>query len=134
MQKLSTWYRKVGFFGLDGSNCIDDRLVDYPALSAFCHTSVQRQNLHSYNSLVGGNRKSYKAAKIVNGRISLNFHIKYFANVKCRTFAKLQFLIVFCKTLLSHYIGVSRALRYSTVTDLAKFLGWSTSVPFAQAT
>ena len=29
---------------------------------------------------------------------------------------------------------VSKIIRYSTVTDLAKFLGWSMSVPLKRAT
>ena len=31
-------------------------------------------------------------------------------------------------------MGVSKDFHHSTVTDFAKFLGWSTSVPLAQAT
>ncbi len=36
--------------------------------------------------------------------------------------------------LLSHTIDSTVYLVYSTVTDLAKFLGWSTSVPLMIAT
>ncbi len=52
-----------------------------------------------------------------------NFLDRNFANVKCHTFTKLQFLIVFCKTLLSHYNRNISGSNYSTVTLFAKFLG-----------
>lgn len=47
--------------------------------------------------------RSYNAVAIVKGQILLNFRSIKTANVKCYTFVKLQFFIVFCKTLLSHY-------------------------------
>lgn len=64
-----------------------------------------RPNVSSSSGLDGVKRKFCKAPEIAKDRISLNFHIIKFANVKRYTFLKLQFLIVFCKTRLSHYNG-----------------------------
>ena len=72
-----------------------------------------RPNVSSSSGLDGVKRKFCKAPEIAKDRISLNFHIIKFANVKRYTFLKLQFLIVFCKTRLSHYNGVSRQFSFA---------------------